>query len=171
VSPATKAATRRRSILPLALAGLALGAVLVAALYVIAGPASDERVGDQAGPLAWTEPPRVFPAPGLPRDRVLTGVVRNDSLEIAEVEARKLRVLDARGRELQGSGIFLGSFVRGVYGASRIDEASDFERRRTGRLLRISPGKTRPLTVAWRAVPGGPPAERIDYGAGSLAVP
>jgi hypothetical protein len=61
--------------------------------------------------------------------------------------------------------------VRGVYGASRIDEASDFECRRTGRLLRISPGKTRPLTVAWRTVPGGPPAERIHYGSGSLAVP
>jgi len=47
----------------------------------------------------------------LPRDRVLTGLVRNDSLEVAEVEARELRVLDARGRELQTAGIFLGSFV------------------------------------------------------------
>jgi len=156
VSLATSAAPRRRSVLSLALVALGLGAGLLAALAVL-GPASEEPRSGAGGPLAWKSPPRSFPAPGLPRDRILTGVVRNASLEVTEVEARRLRVLDADGRRLQGSGSFLGSFVRGIYAASRTDQASDFERGRTGRLLRIGPGQERPLTVAGGRRRGAPP--------------
>lgn len=110
-------------------------------------------------------------APSNPRDRILSGRVRNDSGQTLEIEARSIRVVDNAGRPLEGSGIFLGSFVRGIYGASRMSAASDFERRRTGRLARLSPGATRPLTVAWRLQEGRGRAARIAYRGGSLSVP
>lgn len=71
----------------------------------------------------------------------------------------------------QSAAIFLGSFSRGLYAGSRKDQASDIERRRTGRLLRIGPGDEQPLTVSWRTRAGGGDAARIEYGAGSLPVP
>jgi hypothetical protein len=87
------------------------------------------------------------------------------------IEARSIHVVDARGRTLQSDGIFLGSFVRGIYPAGRMGGASDFERRRTGRLARISPGRTRPLTVAWRLRAGAGRPVRVVYAGGSLPIP
>jgi hypothetical protein len=172
------ASTRRRlrlgTPLALGLAALATIALLVAAL-ALTGSRSGERGGaaaaDSSGPLVWNGKPRIYGAPGMPRDRVLTGVVRNDSVRVAEVEARDIAVFAEDGDRLKSAAIFLGSFSRGLYAGSRLDQASDIERRRTGRLLRIGPGGEQPLTVSWRTLPGGERAERIEYGSGSLPVP
>lgn len=170
---ATRARTRRRVSSPLALGlgGLAAGALLVAALALI-GPGHDRGAGAAgAGQLAWMAPPRVYSSPGMPRDRVVTGVVRNDSLRVAGVEAGDIRVFTADGKRLKSAGIFLGSFSRGLYAGPRKGQASDIERRRTGRLLRIGPGAEQPLTVSWRTGSTGEAGARIEYGSGSLAIP
>jgi hypothetical protein len=106
----------------------------------------------------------------MPRDRILSGVVRNDSVRVAEVDAGEVRVFSAEGARLKSAGIFLGSFSRGLYAGPRKGQASDIERRRTGRLLRIGPGAEQPLTVSWRTRPGAETGARIEYGSGALPV-
>jgi len=165
---ATIEAPRRRAAGALALAALGVAAAALMLALMLGGRSGGEGA---AGALGWTGHPRRLAAPDLPRDRGLSGTVSNESDRTVEIEARSIRVVDARGRPLQSDGIFLGSFVRGIYGASRLDRASDFERRRTGRLARIAPGHSRPLTVAWRVRSGDGPAARIVYDGGSLPVP
>jgi len=173
-STSTPGARRRvpRSPLALGLVGLAVAALLVAALALV-GPGSDRgpAVGAGAGQLAWAKPPQLYVAPGMPRDRILAGVVRNDSMRIAEVDATDIQVFTSGGDRLKSAGIFLGSFSRGLYAGPRKGQASDIERRRTGRLLRIGPGDEQPLTVSWRTGSQGQAGTRIEYGSGSLPVP
>ena len=176
MSPATATRARRRvavSPLTLGLGGLAAAALLVAALALL-GPGSDRggaAAAGGAGQLTWAAPPRVYVAPGMPRDRILSGVVRNDSVRVAEVAAGDIRVFTAKGERLKSAGIFLGAFSRGLYSGPRRGQASDIEERRTGRLLRVGPGAEQPLTVSWRTGPAGQSGTRIEYGSGSLAIP
>lgn len=166
----------RASPLALGLGSLGTVALAVAALALIGvGSSSGDRAGaagdGSAGPLVWAAPPRVYVAPGMPRDRILSGVVRNDSLRVAEVKASGIEVIDAGGDRLRSAAIFLGSFSRGLYAGPRKAQASDIEERRTGRLLRIGPGTEQPLTVSWRLGPDGASAGRIEYRGGSLRAP
>ncbi|CAA9492981.1 MAG: hypothetical protein AVDCRST_MAG45-846 [uncultured Solirubrobacterales bacterium] len=174
MSPATPTRTRRRvavSPLALGLGGLAAAALLAAALALL-GPGTERgAAAGGAGQLTWATPPRVYAPPGMPRDRILSGVVRNDSVRVAEVEADEIRVYTADGDRLKSAGIFLGAFSRGLYSGPRKGQASDIEERRTGRLLRVGPGAEQPLTVSWRTGPAGRAGTRIEYGSGSLAVP
>jgi hypothetical protein len=173
VSAGTASGGRRRvssSPSRLLLGGLAAAAVVAGALMALAGTDGGAGASASGGPLVWKAPPRVSTAPGMPRDRILSGVVRNDSARIAEVEAGEVRVLSGGGERLPSAAIFLGSFSRGLYAASRKAEASDIERRRTGRLLRIGPGGEQALTVSWRVGDPDEPAQRIEYGSGSLPV-
>src|SRR5829696_6166487 len=140
-------APRRRPLAALTATALVVAVGAAALVLFLGGRSGREHRG---GALAWVGRPRLMVAPGNPHDRILTATVRNDTGEVAEVEARSIHVVDERGRPLQSDGIFLGSFVRGMYSASRLSGASDFERRRTGRLARLAPKETRPLTVAWR---------------------
>jgi hypothetical protein len=163
---AAAAVRRRRPVAALAFTALAMAVGAGMLALFVGGGSGGERSG-----LAWVGRPYVIEARGMPHDRILSATVRNESGRPLEVEARSIRVLDDRGRPLESDGIFLGSFARGIYAASRLNGASDFERRRTGRLARLSPGRTRPLTVAWRVRPGRGPAERVVYRRGSLPIP
>ena len=175
MSRAAATGTRRRvasSPVAVGLGGLAAAALLVAALALL-GPGSERggAAAGGAGQLTWVAPPRVYVAPGMPRDRILSGVVRNDSVRVAEVAAGDISVFTAEGDRLKSAGIFLGAFSRGLYAGPRKGQASDIEERRTGRLLRVGPGAEQPLTVSWRTGPAGQAGTRIEYGSGSLAVP
>ncbi len=174
MNPAPATATRRRvsSSPPVLFFGGLIAAALLVAVLALLGPASNRGEGAPggAGPLVWKAPPRIHVAPGMPGDRILSGVVRNDSVRLAEVDAAGIRVFSAEGERLRSSAIFLGSFSRGLYAGSRRAQASDIERRRTGRLLRIGPGAEQPLTVSWRTRPGAERGARIEYGAGALPI-
>ena len=127
----------------------------------------------QSGGLVWDREPRVTKPPNLPRDRVLSGEVRNDSLERVDLEARDLRVVDAEGRRLPGNAAFLRTFVHGLFPPTREPGGGvpAGERLRTGEIARILPDRKVPLTVAWRVPPGREAPVRIDYGRGSLPIP
>jgi len=144
--------------------GLAAG-VLAAAVGCGGG-------GGDAGPLRWKGKPRVFEPKGLPRDRVLSGRVSNESLRRVDLSAGDLALRDEQGRRVPGSATFLYAFVHGLYPPTREPKRlPDAELLRTGRIARILPGKSVPLTVSWRGQPDRGRPVRLDYGRGSLEIP
>jgi hypothetical protein len=128
--------------------------------------------GDVGG-LVWTRAPRVFRAPDLPRDRILTGIVRNDSLRTIAVEARDVRVVDAGGDELRSDTTFVRGYLHGLYPPMRPPPGGlpEAERLRVGHAVKLRPGEATRLSVAWRLPNAAARAARIEWGAGSLAVP
>jgi hypothetical protein len=126
----------------------ALAILAVAAVTLALAAAGD---GERAGRLTWASPPRLVAPPALPGDAVLYGEVRNDGVRRAAFAAADVRVLDARGRPLPSAARFLPAYARGA----------------AGRAVTLAPGRTAPLTVAWR----GAGARRVALGVATLAIP
>jgi hypothetical protein len=104
------------------------------------------------------------------------GKVKNESSQELRITAPKLAVVDARGRRIKSSAVFVSTFVRSTYPHNRGQTSGpanypEAEQRRVGYLAVLDAGESTPLTVSWRERPRGPPAERIVYGGGSLAIP
>jgi hypothetical protein len=147
---------------------LALGLVIAVVLAVTTvSHGGDQQLGE--GALVWEQKPRVYRNPELPNDRVLRGVVRNDSLRIMTLKARDLDVRGAEGKEMESAAVFAPTFIRGVFPSNRGSEIPESEQLRIGLRARIEPGKAVPITVSWRE--RGEPAALVDYGTGSLPVP
>jgi hypothetical protein len=147
--------------------GLLSALALVFVVVVPAGCGGGDDLG--SGDLVWEQKPRVFTNPKLPDDRVLTGRVRNDSLEVVTLVARDLEVRTEGGDEMENGAIFSPTFIRGVFPQNRGDDIPESEQLRIGLRARLEPGKTAPLTVSWRQQ--GERAVLVDYGAGALPVP
>jgi hypothetical protein len=126
---------------------LALLAVAVAAT----GLATAGDGGERGEHVTWATPPRLVTPRALPADAVLFGEVRNDGLRRTTLAAADVRVLDARGRPLLSAARFLPAYAPGP----------------AGRTVTLAPGRTAPLTVAWR----GAGARRIALGSLTLDVP
>jgi hypothetical protein len=142
---------------------IVVGAVLAVA---IDGHGKDEPLGK--GDLVWEKAPRVYRTAELPDDRVLRGVIRNDSLRVMTLGARDLGVRARDGDEMESAAIFAPTFIRGVFPQNRGDAIPENEQLRIGLRARIEPGKTVPVTVSWRE--RGERAAAVDYGTGSLPV-
>lgn len=146
-------------------------AVLLLAALALAGCGGDgERKGGGTG-LIWDGEPRLVLPERLPEDRIVTGVVRNDSLRPVRVEARDVRLVDRDGREVPGNVVFTNGYVHGLYPPAREPELPDRELQRLGRRASLTPGKTVPLTVSWRERRGADPPVAIDWGEGTLPLP
>lgn len=146
---------------------LALGLVIAAVLAVATvSHGGGAQLGE--GALVWQQKPQVYRNPELPNDRVLRGVVRNDSLRIMSLTARDLDVRGASGKELESAAVFAPTFIRGVFPENRGSDIPESEQLRIGLRARIEPGKAVPITVSWRERGGR--AARVDYGAGSLPI-
>ena len=143
---------------------LVVGIVLAVAVN---GHGADATLG--GGDLVWEKSPQVYRAAGLPDDRILRGVVRNDSLRVITLTARDLEVHDRGGDELDSGTIFAPTFIRGVFPQNRGDGIPENEQLRIGMRARIEPGKSVPITVSWRET--GEHASLVDYGTGSLPLP
>ncbi len=143
---------------------IVVGAVLAVA---VPGHGKDEPRGN--GDLVWEQQPHVYRNSALPDDRILRGVVRNDSLRVVTLTARDLGVRAAGGDELESAAIFAPTFIRGVFPQNRGDAIPENEQLRIGMRARIEPGKTVPITVSWRQRTER--ASLVDYGTGSLPVP
>lgn len=121
--------------------------------------------------LQWQSEPQLILVPELPRDRILTGRVRNASLRAVDLESKRLRILDEEGRSLKATALFAQGFNHGLYPPSMKIEGSDFERRRLGRITTIKPGQAVPLTLSWRVPEGGSEPVEARFDGGSLALP
>ena len=146
-----------------------LPVVLLAAVPLACGGGDDTGTGD----LVWAKRPQVYRQPTLPRDRVLVGTVRNDSFERVTIDAVDVRAVDGDGEPLRGNATFVRGYIHPLYPPTRPPAGGvpESELERTGRRLRLEPGKTAPLSIAWRVAPGRKRPVRIDYGTGWLPVP
>lgn len=152
----------------LAAAVLAVAAVVTGGAVLLAGGRDEGSSPGRAGSLIWADGPRLVTPPTLPRDRVMYGQVRNDGLRDLTLTVDRLRVVDGAGRALKSNGRFLQAFAHGLYGASGDPtDIGDYERRRLGQVLTLKPGRTAPLTVAWR----GAGARRVTIGEVVLPIP
>jgi hypothetical protein len=109
------------------------------------------RVGPGRGPLAWLAPPALMRQTLLPRDRIVSGRIVNRGDRTVVVPARELQVVAAGGGRLRSSAVFLSGFMHRLWPFNRGRSTRPLaERLRTGVLLRLRPGASAPLTVAWR---------------------
>ena len=146
--------------------------VPVVALAALAPLACGGGGGD-TGDLVWDGEPSIVRQETLPRDRVLNGFVRNDSLRRITIEAKDVRAVDEDGNALRGQATFIRAYIHPLYPPTRPPPGGlpDSERIRLGQLVRLEPGKKTHLSVAWRLAPGDKPPVRVDYGFGSLSIP
>jgi hypothetical protein len=142
---------------------------LAAALPLACGGGEDTGIGD----LVWAGPPKVYRQATLPRDRVLVGRIRNDSLRPIKVAATDIHAVDENGDPLRGNATFIRGYIHPLYPPTRPPPGGlpESELERTGRQLRLRPGRTAPLSVAWRLGAGGGRPVRIEYGSGWLPIP
>jgi hypothetical protein len=151
-----------------------LGALVAACALLAALPlACSDDDGTGAGDLVWASPPKVYREATLPRDRVLVGSVRNDSLRPIKVVASDVRAVDEDGNALRGNATFIRGYIHALYPPTRPPPGGlpESELERTGRQVRLRPGQRAPLSVAWRLASGAKAPVRIDYGPGWLAIP
>jgi hypothetical protein len=149
---------------------LALAAI---GLAVVAGCGGDDDGRERAGVLKWQAEPLLVQPSTLPNDRILTGKLRNDGRDRADLTASDLRLTDKDGERVPGSAAFLQGFAHGLYPPTREPEGRppQWEQLRLGRIARVLPGKTVPLTISWRQPAGTEPPVRIEWGRGSLPIP
>jgi len=150
----------RRALAALALAGALTG------LAACGGDGASLGAGD----IGWVEEPQVVVPETLPKDRILTGTVRNDAFREAKLVARELRLVDADGDEVESAATFNAGFGRSYYSPSR-EPLPEAELIRVGQEAVLQPGDTVPLTVSWSTDDGSDAPVAIEYEAGSLPVP
>lgn len=107
---------------------------VVALIAVVAGALGVAAPREGGKPMRWAAAPRVLRPHGLPRDRVLSAEVRNESPRPLHLVAARVRVLDGRGRALSTAARFADAYAPGS----------------ASRAVTLAPGATAPLTVAWR---------------------
>ena len=150
---------------------LAAAAALVAAAAVLAAVLLSGGGAGTTTTLVWTGEKHVFQS-GKPTDRVLTGKIENTSRSDVTLDTEDIRILDAKGRELQSTARFLAAFAHGLYPWSlRGDNPRDLgsqERTRIGEMAKLRPGQVVPLTLSWRVGAGSDQPVRVDFGSTSL---
>jgi len=154
---------------------------LAATVLLLAGVGGLLLAGDRDGGatqaatdtarLQWKSAPDLILVPELPRDRILTGHIRNASLRAVDLESERIQILDAEGKRLRATALFAQSFSHGLYPWSMRVKGSDFERRRLGKIATIKPGQAVPLTLSWRVPAGGSQPVEARFDGGSLALP
>jgi hypothetical protein len=145
-------------------------AVVVAATIAAGAFLMAEVPENRSGALVWSGDADVFTHPTLPGDRVLTAKLRNDGLHPLRVDIGDVRLMDANGRPVEATPVFLQAFGKSLWAAGRGPaQVPDTELQRTGRIAVLRPGEEVPLTIAWHAKDGDP--VRVDYGRGWLALP
>lgn len=146
-------------------------ALVVAAVVVAVVLLAGSRASGETGDLAWKAAPAVMQS-GPATDRVLSGTIRNDSLEDLDLRASDVRVLGPGGEELRSTARFLAAFAHGLYAWSqKPEDVGDYERTRLGEMITLKPGQTTPVTLSWRIGPGGEEPERVTFGSTALALP
>jgi hypothetical protein len=149
----------------------ALAALALVALGAAGCGGGDER--EPAGALRWEKEPVLVEPARLPNDRIVAGMLRNDGRDRADLVAKDLKLLTAGGKRVPASAAFVQGFRHGLYPPTRLPggRLPISEQLRMGVIARVLPGKTVPLTLAWRQPAGGDPPVRIAWAKVSIPVP
>ena len=147
--------------------------VLVLSLSVTACENKGGGFDPRPSKLTWEGRQMLVTPPGMRSDRVLAGIVRNDSMrQSIAIDADAVRLIDVKGRTVPGSVRFLSGFTHGLATPDRPSVRPGLaELENTGRVLNLKPGQRSPINAAWRLAKGGSPPVKIDYGPGTLAIP
>jgi hypothetical protein len=143
----------------------------VVALLLVGEPGGATQAATDDAQLQWKSKPNLILVPALPRDRILTGHVRNASLRAVDLAIDRVQILDAAGHRLKATALFAQHFSHGLYPWSMHVKGSKFERRRIGRIATIKPGQDVPLTLSWRVADGGAQPVEVRFDGGTLALP
>jgi hypothetical protein len=156
-----------------AAAAAVLLAAVTGALLLVGKSGEADNASATAGTvrLAWKDTPLLIRVPELPRDRIVSGRVRNTSLRPVDLDAERIEIFDADGHRLRSTARFLQGFVHGLYPASMHVKGSKFERTRLGKIATVKPGQELPLTLSWRVAPGGSEPVEVRFDGGRLALP
>ncbi len=148
-------------------------AACAAALALGACGGDEGGTATKGGTLQWVGKPIVYTPPELPRDRLLSGKLRNDSLRQIRLDADRARLLDADGGTVQGTVRFMAGFNHALNSPRRQPEEGkpDFERERMGELAVVREGQTVPVTVSWRLPSGGAGPVRLEVGTATIRLP
>jgi hypothetical protein len=150
--------------------GVALAAL---ACLALAGCGTKSETIKGTGAMSWEKKPVTIRLGSKPNDRILFGTVRNDSLRPIKIFASDIKVVDSDGRKLEATAIFSKTFAHGLYGSTdpRAKAPGEYELQRIGRLVRLNPGQTAPLTVSWRLKSTGDRPVQVQMGDGGLPIP
>jgi hypothetical protein len=149
------------------------GLALVA-IWIAAAGCGGSSEGDRSASLAWKKPPRLYVPPNLPHDRIVRGVIENESLKRKlTLKASDIKLRDRDGRRIEGVATFIAGYAHSVYPAFRKPGGKypEDEQLRLGMLAKLKAGQSVPLTVSWHEPPGPRTPVRIDYGSGTLPLP
>ena len=148
---------------------VAVGGVAIVMVSRAGGDEQDKSFGH----VTWDQPPRVFQVATLPRDRILTGRLRNDSLKEIVLKARggDVKLVDAEGRPVEHTVLFADGYSRDIYPPrdGRVPPEADQER--LGLRAKIKPGESRPITLSWRVRRAGRVPVRMEFPGGVLSLP
>lgn len=162
----------RTEVSRIALAGVVAAVALVVVIGVVVLMSSGGSGQKGYGRLAWEHKPLVFKVKTLPRDRILSGRLRNDSLKEVDLTARKdIRLVDRRGRSVLHTAIFAEGYSRDIYPPRDRRLLPDPDQVRLGYKAKIKPGQTRPITLAWRVRNADRAPVRVELPNGELALP
>lgn len=153
---------------------LALAAVAVVPLVLISDDDGRTSPRTVRASLGWAGVPQVTKVPELPRDRILTGRLANESLRPAELDVDRVRLVDARGRDVRSTARFLSNFAHGLFSAESINlygKPGDGERRRLGEIATVKPGESVPITLSWRVPSGAAAPIAVDFGGSTVELP
>lgn len=142
----------------------------------VAGAAGAPTTGGKAvlGGLVWKDTPSVFTPAELPRDKILTGTIRNGAGRPVDLRVDEVDVKDEGGRSLGANVRFVGSFGHGLYGPGGPPaplQASRYDQERLGERLTLAANEDRPITVAWRVPAGRDPAATVRVSGFTLKLP
>lgn len=124
--------------------------------------------------LIWKGAPSVFAPDDLPRDRIVTGTIRNASGAPVDLRVDRVDVRGSDGKSLGANVRFVSSFGHGLYGPGGPPaplEASRYDQERLGERLTLAANDDRPVTVAWRVPEGRAPAATVEISGFSLDLP
>jgi hypothetical protein len=167
--------------------GRLAAALAVAALAAAgAGCGSDEaavaRTGapvttaaaDAPAGLVWKGAPSVFTPDQLPRDKILTGTLRNATGGPVDLRVDRVDVKGSDGRSLGANVRFVSTFGHGLYGPGGPPaplRASRYDQARLGERLTLPANADRAITVAWRVPEGRKGAAAVEVSGYTLELP
>jgi hypothetical protein len=154
----------------------ALIAALLGALVALpaCGASDDELTRDQIGALVWTKQPLLVTPENLPKDRILAGEIRNDSMRELRLRAKDIRIVDGNGKPMRGNVIFIDGYSHPLAPFDIGPDPSQLPDKaaiRLGYLAKLEPGRSTPVNVSWREPAAGRGTARLEYNGGILPIP